>query len=128
MRKKDSHRQKSPLRGSSSFYGALSQQGLIEPIKPAYNQSRPDGQLKLTPSDFNQQWIWISMPVVLVAVPTVMQNLLHTLSTSSKCCAPFAGFYGAGKDNRGRHTDNMSGRHRIRTISALTSIITVFLC
>jgi len=81
MRKKDSHRQQSPLRGSSSFYGALSQQGLIDPIKPAYNQSRLDGQLKLTASAFNQ--LWISMLAVLVTVPTVTQNSLHPLSTSS---------------------------------------------
>jgi len=83
MSKKDSHKQQSPLRGSSSFYGALSQQGLKEPNKPAYNQSRLDGWLKLTPSDFNQLWIWISTPVVLVTVPTVTQNSLHPLSTSS---------------------------------------------
>jgi len=43
-----------------------------------YNQSRPDGQLILTASAFNQQWI--SMPAVQVAVPTV---ILHPLWTSS---------------------------------------------
>ena len=37
-------------------------------------------------------------------------------------CSPTSGFYGAGKDNRGRRTDNSSGRHPIRTIGAPTSI------
>ena len=32
---------------------ALSQRGLLDPTKPAYNQSRPDGQLKLTAITFN---------------------------------------------------------------------------
>ena len=63
------------------LYGALNQQGLLNPIKPAYNQSRPDGWLKLTASTFNQ--LWTSMPAVLVTVPTVTQNLLHLLPTSS---------------------------------------------
>jgi len=35
----------------------------------------------MTASAFNQ--LWISMPAVLVAVPTVLQNLLPSLSTSS---------------------------------------------
>jgi len=59
---------------------ALSQRGLLDPIKPAYNQSRPDGRLKLTTSGFNR--LWINMPAVLVAVPTVMQNSLHPISIS----------------------------------------------
>jgi len=42
-------------------------------------------------------------------------------------CSPFTGFNGAGKDNRGRGTDNPSGRHPIRTIGAPTSI-TPILC
>jgi len=49
--------------------------------KAAYNQSRPDGWLTLTASAFNQ--LWISMPVVLVTVPTDTQGSLHPLSTSS---------------------------------------------
>ena len=32
---------------------ALNQRGLLDPIKPACNQSRPDGWLKLTASAFN---------------------------------------------------------------------------
>jgi len=63
------------------LYGALNQQGLLNPIKPAYNQSGLDGWLKLTASTFNQ--LWTSMPAVLVTVPTVTQNLLHLLPTSS---------------------------------------------
>ena len=43
-KKNDSHRKQGLLHGSSSLYGALSQQGLWEPIKPAYNQSRPVSQ------------------------------------------------------------------------------------
>jgi len=55
------------------------------------------------------------MPAVLVAVhvPTVTQNLLHPLSTSSTFW-----IYGAGKDNRGRRTDNPSGCHPVQTIGA----------
>ena len=44
-KKKDSHRQQGL---------PLSQRGLLDPIKPAYNQYRPDGQLKLTASAFNR--------------------------------------------------------------------------
>jgi len=60
---------------------ALSQQGWLNPIKPAYNQSRLDSLLKLTASSCNR--LWINMLAVLVTVPTVMQNSLHPLSTSS---------------------------------------------
>jgi len=66
---------------SQTTRSALSQRGLLDPIKPAYNRSRPNGQLKLTASAFN--WLWISMPAVLATVPTVMQNSLYPLSTSS---------------------------------------------
>ena len=62
------------------LYGALSQRWLSDLIKAACNQSRPDGQVKLTASTFNR--LWISMPAVLVKVTTVTQNLLHPLSTS----------------------------------------------
>jgi len=41
---------------------------------------------------------------------------------------PSSGFYGAGEDNRGRHTDSLAGSHPIRTINAPTSIIpTIFM-
>jgi len=76
--KKDSHRQQGPR---YPLYGAFSQWGLLDPIKPAYNQSRLDGRLKLTARAFNR--LWHRLQVVLVTVPTVMQNLVHPLSTSS---------------------------------------------
>jgi len=38
------------------LYDVLSQPGLSDPIKPAYNQSRPHGRLKLTVGAFN----WLS--------------------------------------------------------------------
>jgi len=63
------------------LYSALSQRWLLDSIRPAYNQSRPDGLLRLTASTFNL--LWISMPAVLITVLTVMQNSLHLLSTSS---------------------------------------------
>ena len=44
---------------------ALSLRGLLDPIKPAYNQSRPDGRYKLTASAFNR--LCISMPAILVS-------------------------------------------------------------
>ena len=101
---------------------ALSQRGLLDPIKPAYNQSRPDGRLKLTTSGFNR--LWINMPAVLVAVPTVMQKLAASHINFPHYCSPPSGFYGA--DNRGRHTNNLSGRHPTQTLSAPTSIIPPF--
>jgi len=79
--------------------GALSQQGLLDPITPAYNQSQPDGQLKLTVSAFNG--LWISMPAVLVTVSTVTQNSLQPLSTSSIIAGHFLDFMAQGK-NRGK--------------------------
>jgi len=63
---------------AQTIRSALSQRVLLDPMKPAYNQSRP---LKLTASAFNR--LWISTLAVLVTVPTVMQNSLHPLSTSS---------------------------------------------
>ena len=42
-------------------------------------------------------------------------------------CSPSFGFYGVGKDNRGRCTDNPSGCHLIWTIGAPISIIAPFL-
>ena len=105
---------------------ASSQRRLLEPNMPAYNPSQLDGWLKLTASAFNQ--LWISMPTVLVTVPTVMQNYCYAELTASFInflhhCLPSSGFYGAGKDNRGRHTNNPSGRHPILTTGATTYII-----
>ena len=53
-KKKVSHGQQGQLRGSSSSYGALSPRGLLDPIKPAYDQRRPDDRLKLTAGAFNR--------------------------------------------------------------------------
>jgi len=61
------------------------------------------------------------MSAVLVTVPTVTQNSLHPLSTSS-----ITGFYGAGKDNIGKCTDNPPERHPIGIIGAPTSTIPHF--
>ena len=71
------HTNKVHCLGPHPLYSALSQQVLSDPIKPAYNQSRPDGRLILTASAFNRLWISI------LAVPTVMQNSLNHLSTFS---------------------------------------------
>ena len=92
----------------------------MRPIMPPYSQSRPDGRLKSTASAFNR--LWISMPAVLVAAPTDMQNSLHHLLTSSISARHLLHFV-VVEDNRGRRTDNPSGRHPIRTINAPTSII-----
>ena len=70
--KKVSHGQQGPLRERSSPYGTLSQRGLLDPIKLAYDQRRPDGRLKLTTSAFNQ----VGRPAFLVTGPTVTQNSL----------------------------------------------------
>ena len=105
---------------------ALSQRWLLDPIKPAYNQSRPYGRLKLTASAFKQ--LWISMPAVLIAVPTtVTQNSLHPLSTSSITARQLLDFTVQAKIT-GRCTNNPSGRHPILTIGAAPiSIIPLFL-
>jgi len=114
-KKKDAHTQHTR--------SALSQRGLLDPIKPAYNHSRPNGRLKLTASAFDYMDQYASSPcrstycyTELVASFT---NFLHYYSPSS-------GFCGAGKDNRGRRTDNPSERHPIWTIGAPTSIILLF--
>ena len=67
--------------GAYPLYGALSQRGLLDAIKLAYNESWRNIWLKLTASTFNR--LWISMPAVLVMVPIVTQNSLHPSSTSS---------------------------------------------
>jgi len=78
---------------------ALSQRGLLDPIKPAYNQSRPDGRLRFTASAFNR--LWISMPAVLVAVPVATQNSLHPLLTSSNTARHLLDFMVQGKITKG---------------------------
>jgi len=80
---------------------ALSQRGLLDPITPAYNQGRLDGRLRLTASAFN--WLWISMPAVLITVPTVMQNSLHPLSISSVIARHLLDFMVQGKITNQTH-------------------------
>jgi len=55
----------------------------LDQIKPAYNQNRLDGRLKLKASGSAFNWLWISMLAVLVVVPTVRHNSLQPLSASS---------------------------------------------
>jgi len=108
--------------GARPLYGALIQRGWLDPVKPAYNQSRPDGRLKLTASSFNL--LRISMSAGLVTVPTVTQNsLTSSFINFVHYCSPSSGLYGAAKDNRGRCIDNLTGRHPIQSTNALTSII-----
>jgi len=66
-KKKDLHRQQG-------------QQGLLDPIKPAYNQSRTDGRLKPVPLTR----LWISMPAFLLTVPTDTHNSLLDFMVQGK--------------------------------------------
>ena len=54
-KKKDLHRQQGPLRVSSSSLWCLLR-GSLDPIKPAYNQSQPDGRAQI-----NSQYLWPTM-------------------------------------------------------------------
>jgi len=65
----------------------------------------------------------ISMPAGLLTVPYCCAQLAASFINFLSCCWPSSGFYGAGKDNRGRRTENLSGRHPTRTIDATTLII-----
>jgi len=93
---------------------ALSQQGLLDPIKPAYNQSQlaqtNSQSLKLTIDQYARS------PGYSTYCNTSFTNFLHH-------CSPSSGFYGARKDNRGRCTDNPSGCHPIRTVGALPPLL-----
>jgi len=70
---------------------------------------------------------WISMPAILVTVPTVTQNSLHPLSTSSIIACDFLDFMVQKKITEAKAPteliDNPSGRHPIRTIGTPTPII-----
>ena len=88
-KKKDLHRQQGLLWASEGCYTQW------HPIKPAYNQSWLDGQLILTASAFDL--LWIRMLAILVTVPTVTQNLLHSLSTSSVSAHHLVDFVVQGK-------------------------------
>jgi len=63
--------------------------------KYTFNTVLPDGWLKLTASTFNR--LRISMPAVLVTVPTVKQKSLHPLSTSSITARHLLDFMVQGK-------------------------------
>ena len=78
------------------------------------------GQLKLTASAFMDQYACSPGHSIYCYAKLTASfiNFLHYCSSSS-------GLHGAGKDNRGRRTDNPSGRHPIRTIGAPTSIILI---
>ena len=65
-------------------YGALSKQGLLGSIKPAYSQSRPDGHLKLTARAFNRPCI--SILADLVTVPIVTQNSKQSHRSNGENC------------------------------------------
>ena len=70
---------------------ALSPRGLLDPIKPAYNQSRLDGRLKLTAGAFNRLDQYARSPGHSIYCYTELAasfiNFLHY-------CWPSSGFYG----------------------------------
>ena len=77
--------------GSSSPFSPLSRRRL-NPIKLVYDPDQPDGRLNLTPSAFNQLGLWVSIPAVLVAGPSAMQNspfssLAVAITIASTHCA-----------------------------------------
>jgi len=65
------------------LYGAFSQQGLLDPIKPAYNRSWPGGQLIFTASAFNQ--LCISMPAAIFSACQLNSTLI-VVSACFFCC------------------------------------------
>jgi len=77
---------------------ALSQRGLLDPIKPAYNQSQLDGWLKLTDSAFNwQSWsqylllcrtrcILYQLPPLLLATFWILR--VQEKITEADACTP----------------------------------------
>ena len=86
---------------------------LLDPTKLAYNQSRPTMDQYAGSPDHSTY--------CYAELATSFINFLHY-------CLPSSGFYGAGKDNRGRctKTDNLSGCHLIWTVSFPTSVIPHF--
>jgi len=109
--------------GTHTPYGDLSQRGLLDTIKTAYDKSRLDGRLRLTASAFNL--LWISMPEVLVTY--CYAELSASFIKFLHYCFLSSGFYGAWKDNRTRRNNNRYESHPIWTISAPTSITSVFM-
>ena len=106
--------------GAHPLCGALSQWGLLEQVKPAYNQTRPYSQLKLTASTPTMDQYASSPGYSIYCYAEVAAFFINFLNY----CLPSSGFYGAVKDNRGRCTANPSEHHTIQTISFPTSIIT----
>ena len=109
--------------GAYPLCGALSLRGLLHPIKPAYNQSWSDGRLRLTASAFNPPWL--SMPAVLVTVPTVLHISQHPLWTSTINACHLQDFMVQGKITEA-YAVHDNWRHPIRTIGVPTSIIPHF--
>ena len=97
--------------GTHPLHGALSQRVLLDRIKPAYNPSRPDGRLRLTATTFNRLWIssQYTSTYCYAELAASFINFLHY-------CSPSSGFYGAGKDNRGRQTDATPSRLLVRPL------------
>jgi len=90
--------------GAHPLYGASCQQGLLDPIKPAQNQSA--GWLApLTDNGSACRKSW---------------SQYYSYSSYIIIACKLGGFYAAGLSlhNRGRRTDNPSGRHPIRSIGA----------
>ena len=91
MQKKVSHGQQGPLRGSSSPYGTLSQRGLLDPIKLAYDQRRPDARLILTASAFNRLGQYAGSPghrTYCYAVLAVSSLVMAETIASTHCDYP----------------------------------------
>ena len=91
---------------------ALSQQGLLDPIKPAYNQSRLTQIYSqcLRPTMYWCWQSWSQYPLLHRIIASFI-NFLHY-------CSPSSEFYDAAKDNRGRCTDKQSSHHPIQTNGA----------
>jgi len=97
--------------GTHPFHCALKQWGLLNPINPAYDRCRPDDQIKLTSSAFNQLDQYVSCS--LVTGPTI-SSLAVAETISSVLTAPT----GCSKktDPLGYFDDNSSKYGPILTI------------
>ena len=90
-KKKVSHGQQGRLHGSSSPYGTLSQRGLLDPIKLAYDQRRPDGRLKLTASAVNRLGQYAGSPghrTYCYAELVVSSPVMAETIASTQCACP----------------------------------------
>ena len=114
-----SHKQQGLCLGAHPLYGVLCRRGLFTKLSQ-HRAKVCQCWLQLTASAFN--WLSISMPAILVTLPTCpsLINFFHY-------CLPSSGFCDEEKDNRGRCTNNLlSGHHPIRTIGAPISIVPHF--